>query len=530
MPKADKGDFAMPDVAQTAPPIEVEGPDGVIVEFPAGTPTDVMEKAMQARFGAPSQQQRDKQSMASGIVDSLTQGMAMGWGDELTGLESALLGKTPQGEWFNYDKPFWDRYDAARNAENAQQQQFHEDHPVVDTAAEITGALATGGAAARGGVTLLGRASSLPGAIGTGAAEGAAYGSLYGAGEAEPGRRMEGAAYGAGTGAITGGALAGIGGAIQKGLQARKAIKAAPTREAVKDASQALYDQADNLGVVIKAPAVDRILAATRSGAGKINAGLRPKTAAMVDELTASKGQNLSLRDLDEVRQVLGRAMKNAEPDDLRTLTQMKSLFDQSVDKLKSADISGDIAGFQHLKDARTLWSRSEKAKLIEDAISKAQLRSASTGSGGNVNNAIKQNLRKILDNKKMSRSFTQEELALMTDIVKGGKMQNLARLIGKASPEGNGLGLVANVVGATYNPTFLAGTAVSTAAKRYADKATINMAEKLAAQIRSGDLTLGQAVSAAPGPKRAALERLLSGMLGGEVSSMVTGADSVSQ
>lgn len=37
--------------------IRVQGPDGATVEFPDGTSPDVMQKAMQAHYGAPTQQQ-----------------------------------------------------------------------------------------------------------------------------------------------------------------------------------------------------------------------------------------------------------------------------------------------------------------------------------------------------------------------------------------------------------------------------------------------------------------------------------------
>jgi hypothetical protein len=35
-------------------PIRVQGPDGATVEFPDGTAPDVMQKAMQAHYGAPT--------------------------------------------------------------------------------------------------------------------------------------------------------------------------------------------------------------------------------------------------------------------------------------------------------------------------------------------------------------------------------------------------------------------------------------------------------------------------------------------
>ena len=54
--------------------------------------------------------QTPRQPFVGGVIDSLGQGVTMGWGDELTALESAALGRTPQGGWFDYSQPFKERY------------------------------------------------------------------------------------------------------------------------------------------------------------------------------------------------------------------------------------------------------------------------------------------------------------------------------------------------------------------------------------------------------------------------------------
>ena len=78
------------------------------------------------------------QNMVEGLIDSLTSGFLYNWGDELTGIEAALLGRTPKGEWFNYEQggPSFSgpRYDAAVKAEQAQQKRFSDENPVTDFA------------------------------------------------------------------------------------------------------------------------------------------------------------------------------------------------------------------------------------------------------------------------------------------------------------------------------------------------------------------------------------------------------------
>jgi hypothetical protein len=72
--------------------------------------------------------------------------------------------------------------------------------------------------------------------------------------------------------------------------------------------------------------------------------------------------------------------------------------------------------------------------------LDRADRRAGSTGSGGNVENATRQELRKILDNKKLMRGFKPDELDAIRTAVMGSGTQNTLRLLGKMSPQGSGL------------------------------------------------------------------------------------------
>lgn len=136
-----------------------------------------------ARRGAES---GESQSKAAGALDSFTQGAAFGFGDELTALEAGIMGRTPDGGWFDYSQSFGDRYDAALNAERGQQKQFAADNPVLATGAEIAGGVAT----AMTPVGAVGQAVGKPltaANLARSAGAGAGYGAAYGFGEGEGG-------------------------------------------------------------------------------------------------------------------------------------------------------------------------------------------------------------------------------------------------------------------------------------------------------------------------------------------------------
>jgi hypothetical protein len=134
------------------------------------------------------------------------------------------------------------------------------------------------------------------------------------------------------------------------------------------------------------------------------------------------------------------------------------------------------------------------KTEMIEEALSKAERRAASTGSGGNEHNAIRQNLRGVIDSPKKSRMFSKQELAAINDVVMGTKPLNALRLFGKLSPEGNGLMMFLSgglgAAGALTNPLLALPPVVGFAAKRLGDRGMQKSVERLLAMVSSGQKT----------------------------------------
>ena len=151
----------------------------------------------------PGQAEKPRAGITFGnALDSFTQGMTLGFGDELTAAESAVLGRTPDGGWFDYSKPIGERYNTALAAERGQQEQFAEDHQYVDAGLKIAGGVGSAVAAApampiKAAATLPGRAAQVTagGAVGGGA-------TGFGEGEGGVGPRLMSAGVNAGIGAV----------------------------------------------------------------------------------------------------------------------------------------------------------------------------------------------------------------------------------------------------------------------------------------------------------------------------------------
>lgn len=329
-------------------------------------------------------------------------------------------------------------YSAAREKFDAQKQSQRQTNPIASAVGEITGGVATGGKIAQTGMTLAGRSLPIIGRTGAAALEGAAYGGVTGAGEAKPGERMAGAGMGAAVGAATGAAASKVGDMLA-GRAARNASQAtAPTTDDLAAASNALYSQADQAGITIKPQTTDKLVNNMKMAAGELNVNLRPRTAGVVQDITSIQGKPLTLKQLDEVRQSIGLAMKNADAQDVRTLQRMKTIVDSFSDNVSPGDVTGDVRGFDYIKQARDLWSKKSKTEAIETLFDLSDVDSAKYSQSG-MTNAIrlkaKQLYTRIATGKE--KGFTEAETALIRKLAKGEMTPAVVNWVAKFAPRG---------------------------------------------------------------------------------------------
>lgn len=349
----------------------------------------------------------------------------MGWDDEVQAGISTAGG-------------FAGDYEQARQKFDARKQVQRENNPVASTVGDIAGGVAVGGTLAKGGATLAGRNLPVIGRTGGAALEGAAYGGVVGAGEAAPGDRLAGGAIGAAIGGASGAALSSVGDALAS-RQARRASQvSAPSVDDLTTASNALYQQADAAGITVKPQTTDRLLANMKIAAGELNTNLRPRTAGVVQDISNLQGQPLTLKQLDEVRQSIGLAMKNADAQDVRTLQRMKTIVDSFSDNVKPSDITGDIRGFSYIKQARDIWSKKSKAELIEDMFDLADVDSAKYSQSG-MQNAVRLKAKQLYGRivKGQEKGFTAQETDLIRKLAKGEMTPKVVEWLGKFAPRG---------------------------------------------------------------------------------------------
>lgn len=353
-----------------------------------------------------------------------------------------------------------ERYNANLAQEQAKDTAYDEQHPIASTAGQVGGAVLATAPLVAAAPAAFG-AGSAPLAVRAGAS--AVTGGVMGGADAavrsggDIDATKEGAAWGFGLGLGAPVAAAGVGKAVGA-VTDRATRSAVPAIDDLRAQAQSLYDQADNMGIRIGQPSFAKFAQDTAQKVGNagIDPTIHPAATAALRRIEQAAGSQPTLGETEILRRIIGGARGSMNADERRIASIMQEQLDDYVTKLQPADVvSGNpsMAAIT-LAQARNLWSRAAKAQTIEDALYGADLGSAATGSGGNIDNATRQKIKSILLNAKQ-RGFTPEEREAMEKLVKGSKGQNALRLAGKLSPQGNGLMAALGVGGAMTNPVL---------------------------------------------------------------------------
>ena len=236
--------------------------------------------------------------------------------------------------------------------------------------------------------------------------------------------------------------------------------------------------------------------------------------------------QNPRIYDVEQTRRLIGDAVAS-NPQEARVGVGMKNAISDYLDSLSPNSVSGDVSGVvDDLSAARNTTARVKRVEEIENAAMRGETRAATTGTGGNEVNAIRQNIRSIFDRERdLTRSgrragYKPEEMAAMERLVMGTPTANVARALGRFSPAS---GMLSASIGAgglsgataglmTGNPAMAlmaAPSAIGMVAKGAAERMTQRDIDRLLATIRAGG-TL-PASSAREATRAAIMEQLLS-------------------
>lgn len=249
------------------------------------------------------------------------------------------------------------------------------------------------------------------------------------------------------------------------------------------------------MGLMLRDTTVDRLASRlqTRTALEGFHPRQTPSAAVALDELANMTGA-ASLSRVDQIRQFALNAARSQDPNERRVGGIIIGEIDDFLDNLSPLDVNAGNAraATQVIREARTLWRRQTKARVIEDAIENA--RNAKSG----FENGLRNEFTKLLKVKggRTKYGWTDDELTAIRRVVHGGGMVggNLLRLLGGfglsidqgrsflGATIGAGIGASAGgPVGAMALP------AIGTAAKAASRAGTRRGADVASSVVRSG-------------------------------------------
>ena len=476
---------------QPAPQIDFNRPDDQVRADIAKLPEGQRQEALKSWADAYVAREREGGGVGQRIGDAVNRfarsvpGVGT-WTDELNARTAQLTGQSSYDEALAYQR-------ARDRAIDATPTQTLATLPIIGdvTTGGLEKAAGTvAGAFALPMATVMRGAGAAPGAVNaatTGAITGAAEG--LGAGDTLEDGANKAADQGA-AGLALGAGLGAIAGKLAKGPSwASPKIDRVATEDLQKAASKA-YADADAAGVVFAPQAVQRLKGTVENDLTQLgyHPQLQPKIAPLLGEIERLSDQNVTLKGVDTLRKMAVNTARDGSPSERKMAGQIIQHIDDTIgQKFAPGDIiMGDqTAGARAMSEARETWKRLAKTQEIERAQGTATLRTEATGSGGNINNATRQEMAKLLRNQKQARAFSDTEKELIRSVVDQGPASDILRLAGKVSPEGNGLTLMMHLAAAPFTGLPQLGiAALGMAAKRMADNQTLRSVDNLLAVV----------------------------------------------
>ena len=231
------------------------------------------------------------------------------------------------------------------------------------------------------------------------------------------------------------GLMKGAGGTVrrsQRAAQTRLLEAGAPEINQLFDASRAVYKEIDGLGLTMKPDAFKKLTSKITDAAKDSGARQRttPEIFGALEEFNdiVKEGRGVPLGEVDELRKVV---QKVAEKTDRSLTSSAVAMIDEMDEFLDVAGTSifdnpsGAKIG-QRYRAARQLWGRARKAELIEEVFTKSDIQASG------FENGLRNNFRAVVNNKRQARYFRKDEIDAMRRVVKGDRIGNAAKLMGR--------------------------------------------------------------------------------------------------
>ncbi len=216
---------------------------------------------------------------------------------------------------------------------------------------------------------------------------------------------------------------------------------AVPTVADLEAAKNAAYKAVDDMGVVYSPQGYDKLVNDLQEAAqaGYISPDIHKGPIAVLNVMGKKPaGYAPTLTELDQLRQY---AKENAfsTVGESRFGKQIVNGIDNFIENAGPADLAAGAGpeASQAITQARVANTILRKTQTVKSLIANAELQAGSTNSGGNINNALRQQFKTLLKqdergiSEAVKQGFSPEEIKQMQSLVLGGTKENAMRFLG---------------------------------------------------------------------------------------------------
>jgi hypothetical protein len=246
--------------------------------------------------------------------------------------------------------------------------------------------------------------------------------------------------YGGALGSLAGGAVGGgvMGALAPRGLPTRvpKSIREVTTEGSTKAASKAAYKEMTELQYTMDPLAVGMMRDAIKAQLTKFSPAERrgvydPEqikgVMRIVDNMTTPKSRqnSIALIDIEHTRQLLSNERLEGGANALAASEAIEILDELSLNLPGVAEIG---------ERARKNWAAYKRGQIVEETLRRAVDRAGGGGTGGNIDNVIRQEFRKLRNKPNYETVWSPAEKQEIEKILNPGYALNVARAISRLS------------------------------------------------------------------------------------------------
>ncbi len=229
--------------------------------------------------------------------------------------------------------------------------------------------------------------------------------------------------------------------ATPQAMKARSPKPQAASIDDLKNRTRQLHKEVESKGVMIEPDAYDDMVEGIldRLDEGGLHPEITPKAAGAFRSLYNAKGVGKNIKDMTNLRQIANNVLSDLDKNERRLAREIVDGIDDFLADLRQTDlIAGDASEIAPiLKNARKNWHMAMKGEIIEEVVYKARNAVGANYTAAGMDTALRQKFRVLADNKKLMQKFSPDEQKAILQVVRGDKLQNALRYLGKLAPTG---------------------------------------------------------------------------------------------